>query len=243
MHSNRPHRLHLRQHPARRAMFGLAVIGIGALALFDNLHVFDMAMLKTFWPLALVMFGIGRLFWPRHPSSGFFGLALIAVGGLLTAKNLGLLAIDIHALWPVLIIGIGLSILMRVVFPNRRREQAFAFTNSTLEHGEVVNVDARFSGVKLRNDSRSFKGGRIEAHFGGVELDLRQALIEGEEAVLDLTVTFGGVDLKVPREWKVITDVGTTMGSVEDKTVPPMNPGPRLLVRGEAVFGGVEIRH
>lgn len=243
MHSHRSHRIHLRQHPARRALFGLAVVGIGALALFDNLHVFDMAMLKTFWPLALVMFGIGRLFWPRHPSSGLFGLALVGVGGLLTARNLGMVHLDVQGLWPVLIILVGLSILLRGLFPDRRREAACSFDTSTLEHGEAVNIEARFSGVKMQNDSRSFKGGRIMARFGGVELDLRQATIEGEEATIDLDVSFGGIDLKVPREWKVVTDVGTTMGSVEDKTLPPMNPGPRLVLRGEAVFGGVEIRN
>lgn len=245
MRSHRPSRFHGHRplHPARRALFGLAVIGIGALALFDNLKLFDFAMLKTFWPLALVMFGIGRLFWPRRPSSGLFGVFLIAAGGLLTVRNLGLFSIDLTGLWPVLIILAGVSILMRSIFPRQRAADCRSFDASTVEHGEIVNIDARFSGMNLQNDSRNFKGGRIDVRFGGVDLDLRQAAIDGEEAVIDIDVTFGGLELKVPREWQVVVNVDTTMGSVEDKSVPPMNPGPRLLLRGEAVFGGVEIRH
>lgn len=34
---------------ARRTPFALTVIGIGALALLDNLHVFDIALLRTFF--------------------------------------------------------------------------------------------------------------------------------------------------------------------------------------------------
>jgi membrane associated rhomboid family serine protease len=39
------------------------------LAVLDNLHVFDIALLRTFWPLALVLWGPSRLAWPRHPGS------------------------------------------------------------------------------------------------------------------------------------------------------------------------------
>ncbi|MEO6278261.1 LiaI-LiaF-like domain-containing protein [Roseateles sp.] len=49
------------QHAGHRILFGLAVVGIGVLALLDNLHFFDISLMRTFWPLGLVLWGLGRL--------------------------------------------------------------------------------------------------------------------------------------------------------------------------------------
>lgn len=231
-------------HPGHRILFGLGVIGVGVLALLDNLHVFGLPLLRTFWPLALVLLGLARLVWPRHAGSWLFGTALIVIGGVLTAQNLGYTHFELRDWWPVLVILAGLSILMRGVFPRRLRAgMAEGFDTSTLEHGEQVDIDAAFSGIRQQNDSRSFKGGRIAATFGGVELDLRQAAMAGPEAVLELSARFSGIELRVPRDWLVVIDVVPTLGAVTDHTVPPMNPTQRLVLRGETVFGGVEIKN
>jgi len=240
-HQRRRHRHHHR--PGQRILFGLAVIGIGALALLDNLHVFGLPLLRTFWPLALVLFGLARLAWPRHAGSWLFGTALIVIGGVLTAQNLGYAHFDLRDWWPVLVILAGLSILLRGIFPRRLPTGMEGFETSTLEHGDHVNIDATFSGIRLQNDSRSFKGGRIEATFGGVELDLSQAAMEAPEAVLEVAARFSGIELRVPRDWLVVVNMRPTMGAVNDHTVPPMNPAHRLVLRGETVFGGVEIKN
>lgn len=237
--NGRRHRHH--HHPGYRVLFGLGVIGVGVLALLDNLRLFDIALLRTFWPLALVLWGLGRLAWPRHGGSGLFGLALIAMGLALTAQHLGYLQFHWRDWWPVFVIAIGLSILMRGFFPRRDRQACFEV--STLEHGDVANIHASFGAVNQRQDSRQFKGGRIEATFGGVELDLTQAAIDGPEARLDIAARFSGIELRVPRDWQVVVEMAATFGGVEDKTVPPMSPVARLVLRGEVVFGGVEIKN
>ena len=107
----------------------------------------------------------------------------------------------------------------------------------------MVDVDARFSGVKLQNDSPAFKGGRISAAFGGVELDLREAAMAGPEATLTIDGKFSGIELRVPRHWQVSVQMSSTLGGVEDKTVSPPSPEQRLVLRGETVFGGVEIKN
>lgn len=240
----RPQRIrHIRHphHPAHRIVFGLGVMGIGVLALLDNLHLFGIPLLRTFWPLALVLYGLGRIAWPRHAGNWLFGLALVIVGGVMTAQNLDLVSIRLRDWWPVLVILAGASILTRGLFPHQRT--ACVDTPSTLEHGDRVVIDASFSAVRQQNDSRTFKGGRIDVTFGGVELDLRQAMIDGPEAVLDISARFSGVELRVPREWQVVVDIAPTIGGVDDKTVPPMNPTQRLILRGDTMFGGVEIKN
>jgi len=224
-----------------RIVFGLGVVGFGLLALLDNLNLFGMPLLRTFWPLALVLLGLARLAWPRHAGGGLFGLGLILVGGLLTARNLGYVGFSARDWWPVLVILAGLSILARGVFPGSGRRGGFQA--STPESGDLIDIDASFSAINQRCDSRAFKGGRISSTFGAVELDLTQAAIHGAEARLDLSARFAGITLRVPRDWQVVLDVASGFGGVEDETTPPLTPGPRLLVRGEVIFGGVEIKN
>ena len=226
----------------RRAIFGLSVIGLGALALLDNLHVFSSGLLRTFWPLVFVLWGFARLAWPRHPASRLFGVVLILVGGLMTAHNLGQGSIDLWQWWPVFLILAGVSIALRGLYPGSRWDRG-RFESSAIEHTDEVNIDATFSGIKLQNDSRSFKGGKIELTFGGLELDLRNAVMDGAEATLNIRATFSGIELRIPREWQVVVQMSATMGAVDDKSTPPAAPSHRLVLRGEATLGGVEIKN
>lgn len=236
----RSHR-HDHRPAAQRVLFGLAVIGVGVVVLLDNLRLFDISLMRTFWPLALVLWGLVRLVWPVHRGGSLMGLVLIGAGLMLTAQNLGYVHFHWRDWWPVFIILFGVSIVMRGLLP--RADAVSPSQDPTLEHGEQVDIQASFSAVSQRNDSPHFKGGRITTTFGGVELDLTQARMDGPEARLDLSARFSGIDLRVPREWQVVVQVASTFGGVDDKTVPPMTPGPRLLITGEVMFGGVDIKH
>lgn len=235
--------LESRRHRVRPALFGLAVIGVGTLALLDNLQLFDIRLLRTFWPLVFVFFGVARLVWPPHMASRLFGLILIAVGALMTAHNLGQVSVNLRQWWPMFIILAGVAIALRAFFPHPHRWRGRRFETSAIEHSDEVDVDATFSATKLQNDSRNFKGGRIEARFGGVELDLREAVMELAEATLTIHGSFSGIELRVPREWQVSVQMSSTFGAVEDRTVPPVTPAHRLVLRGETIFGGVEIKN
>jgi len=51
----------------------------------------------------------------------------------------------------------------------------------------------------------------------------------------------GGVEIRVPREWSVVVNGSPVLGGIEDKTIPPMMPGKRLVIDGSVIMGGVEI--
>ena len=231
------------RHRVRRALFGLSVIGIGALALLDNLRIFDTALLRTFWPLVFVVWGVARLAWPRHLASRFFGVVLIAAGALMTAHNLGHVNFDLRQWWPVFIILAGVAIALKGLFPRSCGWHRRRIEPSAIEHADEVDADVTFSAIRLQNDSRAFKGGRIAALFGGVELDLREAAMAGPEATLTINATFSGIELRIPRDWQVSVQISPTMGAVEDRTVPPSSATHRLVLRGETAFSGVEIKN
>jgi hypothetical protein len=107
-----------------------------------------------------------------------------------------------------------------------------------------MSMFALMSGVTRRLRNTPFFGANMTAVMGGIELDLRQAHLP-EDAVIELFAFWGGIEIWVPREWSVVNQGFALMGSIEDKTGNlPQRPGqPRLVLRGMALMGGVEIKN
>jgi len=97
--------------------------------------------------------------------------------------------------------------------------------------------------------SQDFQGGDITAIFGGVELDLTEANIQGTEATLAITAIFGGVEVRIPPTWQVAFRGAPIFGGIEDKTRTarvndPTNSSLKVLViTGAVIFGGLEIKN
>ena len=227
-----------------RVVFGVFIIVVGLFALLDNLHVFDSRLVQPFWPLVFMALGALRLSDSNRPGHYLVGGALMVVGAGMTLNNLGLIHFQVRDLWPLALILVGLNVLTRGFrrgtdgqpLPRPRpghRDERF-------EHGASIDASAMMSGIVLKNDSQEFAGGEINAVMGAVEIDLRQAAI-ATEAVLHLSVIMGGVEIRVPREWSVSVNGTPMLGGIEDKTVPPMTPGKRLIIEGSVIMGGVEI--
>jgi hypothetical protein len=80
------------------------------------------------------------------------------------------------------------------------------------------------------------------AWFGGVAVDLREAKL-GPDANLTIGALFGGVDVKVPTGWRVVSRARAFAGGVSDRLPEPEDPGaPTLTVESTAAFGGISIR-
>ncbi len=225
-----------------RVVFGAFIVVVGLFALLDNLHLFDSHVVQPYWPLVFVALGGLKLSNTRRPNSLFVGGALIVVGVGMTLQNLGLVHFEWRQLWPLALIWVGLSVITRgfIVRGDVTCRAAPGEREERLEHGSRVDASATMSGIVLRNDSQEFTGGEINAVMGAVELDLRGAAI-ATEAVLHLSIVMGGVEIKVPREWSIVVNGSPLLGGMEDKTVPPMSPGKRLVVEGSVIMGGVEI--
>jgi predicted membrane protein len=226
-----------------RVVFGLFVVAFGVLALLQNLGDLDPDLLRTWWPLVFVVLGAVRLVQRPGASAAVFSIGLVALGGAMIANNLGVLRFHARDWWPMLVIFVGGAIVARAFQPGgdeHWRHRRGHRHDERLEHGSRIDASAVMSGLVLKNDSQDFQGGSISTVMGAVEIDLRQAAI-ASQASLHLSIIMGGVEIKVPRTWS-ISVVGTpTLGGIEDRTVPPALPGPRLVVDGSVVMGGVEI--
>lgn len=238
---------------------GLILVAIGAALLLRNMGFSLPGWLFT-WPMILILLGIYSGF--KHSFTNNSWMILIAIGGFfLINKSIPSLRLE-PLFWPMLIIGIGLLFILRPGKKNwldyKRGDDNNQWkpggTTSLTTVGDEVAVDSNdylrinsvFSGVKRNILSKNFQGGQIACVFGGAEIDLSQSDIKGR-IYIKLDVVFGGVKLVIPPHWAVQNEIeGVFHGVDHDKR--NFNPSTLvdadkvLILKGSAVFGGVEIR-
>jgi Domain of unknown function (DUF1707) len=108
---------------------------------------------------------------------------------------------------------------------------------------ETDRMVAVFSGAERKGRWRVRR--RIEAYsiFGGVNLDMREAVFESHVVEIDGIWCFGGLDIKVPEGVEVRNEVMGIFGGSDVKHVGDPQPGaPVLVIKGVALFGGVSVR-
>jgi hypothetical protein len=102
---------------------------------------------------------------------------------------------------------------------------------------------AIFGGSDRKGRWRVARTHWVVSLFGGSDLDLREASLEGGEATIYVLDLFGGTDLYVPDGIEVdFSGFGIFGGADEHGRDVPARPGaPALHVRALAVFGGTDL--
>lgn len=216
-----------------RILTGIILLAIGVGALLGALNLVPFwAVFGTWWP-TLVIAGALIVIAGDPRQNSIWGLAMLVIGTLLLFKTLGLIDFNFFSLIvPIIIISVALSILFNI--KNRR-----SVPSATKD---IDDIAAILSGTELRNTSKDYKGGKLTAVFGGVVLDLRDAQIK-KDIQIDLFVFCGGVELRVPRDWKVVSKAIPIAGGVENKSEGgDDHKGPTLVLTGTVSLGGVEIK-
>ncbi len=84
---------------------------------------------------------------------------------------------------------------------------------------------------------------RVKAVFGGADLDLREASLEAADVTIEVRAVFGGINIVVPPDIRVLVDGDGVFGGFADESGAQPGPGaPILRVTGKAVFGGVSVQ-
>lgn len=238
-----------RPYPARRPDAGAAermvpaivLIAVGAIFLLHNLHIVLAQDLFRYWPAILVAVGVVKLVDSQDTSGRIGGGILVGLGAVFLAQSLGYLPIRFWDLWPLILIAVGVAMLFQTDLGGHFGIREINF------HKGRTSESAVFSGGKRVIVDQNFKGAKYDAVFGGFEVDLRRAQMEGDSAVLDLNAVFGGIEVRIPESWSVVIKGAGVFGGYVDSTMQPdprLYPNPKILVcKGGAVFGGVEIKN
>jgi hypothetical protein len=221
--------------------------------------------LWEYWPVILIAWGVAGATSSRRGGRVWGGMIAIA-GVILLLGNLHIINESIwRFIWPLFLIGVGLRMLYRTARRRRRWGDGNPPDGTPPDGGSSgggtplsgpgprprasgpghLDEWAVFSGIRRRLDWQDFKGGEAFAMFGGVELDLRSATITQEEVVIDASAVFGGVDLQVPESWNVAVEGHGIFGGYDDETLHtmPESARPRVVITGNAIFGGVVVKN
>jgi predicted membrane protein len=230
---------------------GIIVVAIGTLFLFEQLD-FDIIPRWMINPGSLLLV-IGLAVGIRKNFRGIGWLILIGIGSFIFIESIP--GIDFETrryFFPVAVISAGLLILYRSTLPKQAEniwtetdeKKNSIFTDSTSSSEDYINVTSVFGGSMRRVFSKNFKGGQATAIFGGSDIDLSQADIDGT-IVIDMVAIFGGCKLIVPSNWELKSDITAILGGVDDKRANPtaLAPNKKIILRGVCIFGGVEIKN
>ena len=104
---------------------------------------------------------------------------------------------------------------------------------------------AVFGGVDRHISAQDFHGAQCMAIFGSCKIDLRDAQIQGHEAVLSTYAVFGGVEVRVPEDWEVVNHGLAIFGGMGDQRRHSSRSADTktLILEGASVFGGVQVRN
>lgn len=215
-----------------RIVTGLVILAIGVGALLGVVGLYDFGDVWSKWWPVLVIAG-GLLILINDVKQYIWAAIAMLAGVLFLLERHDVIDFNIWQLiWPVAIIGVGLSILI-----NRSGNK----TRSTDKDTTTLNV--LLSGSEIKNHSQDYKGGNISATLGGISLDLREANIK-KTATLSVFSLMGGIELKVPKDWIIQTNITPVLGGVEGGRIEtPKSGGPTLILTGDVIMGGVEIKH
>jgi hypothetical protein len=234
-------RVYGRRFGRGRLFWGGLLVGFGTLSLLEKFSYLGGYSLGQLWPLMIVWAGIVGLLAPGGDRwGGLFGVALGAAG---LAVTTGSFPLRWDVIWPVLIIFFGLRVLLRRGHRHRHgpmREDCLAGTTQ----GPVLGVDLFMSGARDVFDQQVFEGGVVRCRASGYELDLRGAILESESATIDVDIVMGGMEIRIPRDWRVEVQVHPVAGAVEDHSrLGAVAQSKRLVIRGRVALGGIEIKN
>lgn len=231
-----------KDHFNAKMLSGIFVIAFGVLILLRQL-AFPIPHFLVSWEMILILIGIVTLVRHRYKKMG--GYILIGIGCVFMINDFYPQAIEIRFVWPILLIIFGVSIFIKA---SRSRHISLK-TEGTSIPTDTQNMDdyfdsvAFFGGVNKNVVSKNFKGARISSIFGGTELNLTNADIH-QQAIVDVSCVFGGINVIVPSNWKVQSDITSIFGGIDDKRhigLIDENSEKLLILKGSCVFGGVEI--
>ena len=214
-------------------VFGLILTLVGVLFLLHNLGIYYISNIWRYWPLLLIAAGLSKMVWGRA-GERMFGAVALFIGSVFFVDNVFGWHVHLGQLWPVILVIVGISVVARAVRGPRA-------PGAVEDMSTIVREQAIVGGISRRNTSQSFQGGELTAFMGGCEVDLREARMAGPQAVIDCFVMWGGIEIKIPADWVVEPQLSVLAAGFEDGTKPPVQPAGRLVIRGTALMGGIEI--
>lgn len=206
-------------------IFGLNAMGI------TDINIF----FRGWWTLFIIIPSLIGVIKESYKVGNYIWL-LIGIVLLLSAQGI----INFSTIWklalPTILVIIGLSIIFKDVVGSKINDKI-----KELNKEGKTEYYATFSGEELTFTGSEFKGASLNAIFGGIDINLKDAVIE-KDIVINSTAVFGGVDILVPNNVNVKVKSSSIFGGTDNKMTENKENVPTIYVKAFNLFGGTEIR-
>lgn len=231
----------------KNLFWGLFFILAGVLIVLRQVGVFTGinlgSMIITILLIPVIIKSINRL--------NFFGIIFpISIIGLLFKEQLGIPHISI---WVVFLVATLISIGLSYIFPCKDSKQyRYQCANKENNIGEdidtvnenEINITENFVGSVKYINSENLEKINIVCSFSSLKIYLDNAKLKEDKAEINLDVNFSGVEIYVPKNWRISTTVASSfMGAIEEEGRPLPNAERTIILRGKASFSGVTLKY
>ena len=221
-------------------IWGIILVAVGiifggnALGLFDIDIFFD-----GWWTLFIIIPCLIGIFTDSDKTGNIIGLC---IGVFLLLCSQEILAFDLllKLLFPLIIVAIGAKMIFGSVKSSKTKK---VMDEVVQQGGSVRTATATFSGQDVvYSPGEVFTGAELNAIFGGVDCDLRNATIPND-CVIKTTAIFGGIDVFVPQNVNVKINSNSIFGGMSSKNHANSSANTvTVYIEGTCMFGGVDIK-
>lgn len=226
-------------------IWGIILVTVGVIYALNALEITNINIFfKGWWTLFIIIPCTVNFITSRNRDDVFGNLFGIAIGVFLLLCARGIF--DYSMIWklllPAVVVIIGFRMLIKGIFGRRNRED----DDEEDEDGDDDNkadfdtANAIFSSHRINYDGMVFHSAELNVIFGGAQLDLRNAIIEGDCKVRANCI-FGGITILVPENVNVKINDSSVFGGSSNKTT--YHEGAHTIyVKGNSIFGGVSVK-
>lgn len=219
-------------------IIGFLLIFIG---LILGLNAFGITNINLFfsgwWTLFIIIPSLVGLINDKDKTSSLIFL-IIGVWLFLAERDLIEYELLVKLLLPVILISIGLLLVFKDVLSINGKEIKKINANNK-DNNDYIAV---FGSQDLKFDNEKIENMDLKSIFGGIKLDLRDAIIEKDIVINTLSV-FGGIDIYVPENVKVKVSSTPFFGGVDVKRRKwDSKKEITVYLNSVCIFGGVDVK-
>lgn len=219
-------------------IIGFLLIFIG---LILGLNAFGITNINLFfsgwWTLFIIIPSLVGLINDKDKTSSLIFL-IIGVWLFLAERDLIEYELLVKLLLPVILISIGLLLVFKDVLSINGKEIKKINANNK-DNNDYIAI---FGSQDLKFDNEKIENMDLKSIFGGIKLDLRDAVIEKDIVINTLSV-FGGIDIYVPENVKVKVSSTPFFGGVDVKRRKGDSKNEvTVYLNSVCIFGGVDVK-
>jgi len=225
----------------RSVLWGIIIISVGVIIGLNALEITNIDIFfDGWWTLFIIVPCFINLFIQNDKIGNLIGLA-IGVALLLACNDVISFSLLGKLILPVILVIIGIKLIIKAFGRSDKKiDEKYNKAYNENQDGRRAHT-VIFSGETVKANDEPFVGADLIAIFGGIDLDMRDAIIESD-VVVNATTVFGGIEIIVPPNVQLVVKSTSIFGGVDNQAFDDPLAEHTVFVNASCVFGGIDIK-